>query len=158
MSATTLAAGLAGMATGARSLGPLALLASRGLLREGLHHAPGGWPGWVRAPWMPKLLGIAAAGEVVADKVAPLPPRTDAGPLVGRAVIGGLIGVLAARSRGERPLVPGVVGAGAAIAGAHLFTRSRASLTRSGVPDASVAVVEDVVVALLTGAADGLIG
>lgn len=129
---------LAGLATGARSMAPLALLVSS-----------------EEHPLTGSLLGAAAVGEFIADKVAPLPPRTDPGPLVGRAVLGGVAGALLARRRGDSTAGGVLAGSAAAVAGAWAFTRLRAWLTERGVPDVAVALAEDLAVVGLIDRARG---
>jgi hypothetical protein len=132
-SGSLLAALCSGLATGARSIAPIACLVPRS-----------------RHPVAGTLLTVAAAGESIADKVAPLPDRTEPIPLAGRVLLGGATGALLARSRGGSPVVATAVGAGAALAGAWFFTTARRGLTRRGVPDALVGAAEDLAVMRLT--------
>lgn len=151
MGVTLVAAAVAGAGTGIRSVGVLARF-------------PSGEAGATDEPtrtrrWIGHVLGGAAVAEALADKAGILPSRTRPLPLTGRALIGGLLGVWAARRRGVRTVLPGAVGAGAAVCASHVATRSRTALIRSGVPDALVGVVEDVaVVALAKTAAAVLLG
>lgn len=139
---------LLGAATGVRSLGGLVALAERvadtprvarrGLPARLLGAAP------VRA-----VVRAAAAGEILADKVAPLPPRDTPLPLAGRLVLGGLAGVVAADlARGSRG-AGALLGAGAAGLTSLGATALRRDLTDAGVPDPAVAVAEDAAVAVL---------
>jgi uncharacterized membrane protein len=79
-----------------------------------------------------RLLPALALLELLADKVPGIPDRTAAGPLVGRAVAGAAV-VLALRPRSGVGSAVGatVVGALAAIAGAHAGLRLRRLLTKS---------------------------
>jgi uncharacterized membrane protein len=126
-----------GLATGARSIAPIACRVSR-----------------TRHPVAGTLLTAVAAGESIADKVAPLPDRTEPVPLAGRVVLGGATGALLARSRGGSPVLAAAAGAGAALAGAWLFTAARRGLTRRGIPDALVGTAEDLAVMRLTRVGD----
>lgn len=120
---------LAGLATGARSLGPLAVM-----IPVDEH------------PVLEPALVAGAAGEAVADKVAPLPARTEPLPLAGRLVLGALAGGWVARGRGASPLTGALLGAAGAAAGAWVFTRGRKRLVDAGVPDTAVGVAEDAAV------------
>ena len=138
-----LRAGLLGVVAGLRSQLPSAVLAARGL-------APAGGP--------LKLLGsgagrrtsyLAAAGELVADKLPVTPSRMSRGPLVGRLLGGAVAGAALASATGVRGarLVPPVVAGGA---GAYLgtwggYTVRKAAVGATGLPDPVVAVGEDLI-------------
>jgi uncharacterized membrane protein len=122
---------LLGTASGLRSFSGPAALAARGhfpvLLRRGAI--------------------VAAAGELVADKLPTTPSRTEPGPLVVRVALGAFAG---ARSGGAR-------GAGTAAAAAAVATfaghRARQALSRRlSWPDARVALIEDAVAYSLAAA------
>ena len=124
-SATRIAdAALLGAAGGLRSATPFGMLALRGRLGDGT----------VRTSAL-----LAAAGELIADKLPIVPPRTSPPSLAGRllsgAAGGGLIGA-------------GAVGAaaGSATAGLAAFAGQRARRElgrRTGLPDPLIAVAED---------------
>ena len=116
--------------TGMRSMsGPAALaLARGGILRP--------------------LLGVLAAGEMVADKTSFVGDRTDAVPLAGRAVMGALVGGLLARERGGSALLGGAIGAAPAIAAAHLAFQMRKRLPFSSSVNG---LIEDGIVAAVAG-------
>jgi uncharacterized membrane protein len=117
------AAALAGFACGLRTFSAPLALALRGRL--------GGRP--VRA-----FLGLAAAGELVGDKLPSVPSRTAPGPLALRLGAGGIGGRALAGTPG---LAVGVAGAAA---GAFAGRRARVALTeRTGLPGALLGGVED---------------
>ena len=111
-----------------------------------LERTPGAQlPGIVRNPWVKRLAGINAVGEVAANAfVTSLPPRTSAGPLAGRIALGALAGGLATRGDHSSGLAGAMGGAAVAPVRAWVSTTSRARLA-SFVPDKLLALVETVV-------------
>lgn len=90
---------------------------------------------------------LIASGEVLADKAADLPARTEPVPLIGRAVLGALAAGLFARKHRVGIAEAAALGAVAAVATAFAATRLRRLITeRTDIPDAAVGVVEDVLV------------
>ena len=90
------------------------------------------------------LLPLAAAGELVVDKLPVAPPRTSPPALAGRIASGALLGAAVAAARRSNPIVPALVGAASAAASsfAMMELRSRAG-EQFGLPDPAVAAVED---------------
>ncbi len=88
---------------------------------------------WSRPGIARSLTALAAAGEMVADKTPFVGDRIDPLPLSGRALMGALVGVLVAGEQGENRLAGGLLGAGTAVAAAHLAYRARKRLPMSGV-------------------------
>lgn len=103
------------------------------------------------SPRLSKVLTVLAAGELVGDKLPATPSRTSLPLLLGRAASGGLVGA-ALFASAERPATSGgILGAGAAVAGAFAGEKLRGLAgQKSGIPDPIVALVEDGV-ALLVG-------
>jgi uncharacterized membrane protein len=89
------------------------------------------------------LVLLAAAGELVGDKLPFTPSRLGAPSLGARLVSGGLCGgVLAKRGDGSRAL--GIAcGALGAVGSAWLGYTVRHALTERGLPDFAVALCED---------------
>jgi len=91
---------------------------------------------------------VLAAGEFIADKLPFIPKRTATGPMIARALSGGLAG--AAISSGKKRswqvgALLGIAGAiGAAYGAYHLRKRAGEKLH---IPDTAVAVLEDLAVA-----------
>ncbi|WNZ62531.1 DUF1990 family protein [Myxococcus sp. MxC21-1] len=107
-------------------------------------------------PWTPRVLGLLAVGELVADKLPMAPPRVAAVPLTGRMLSGALAAasVTTERQRGGR-LAAAALGALAALASSWAFYSLRRTATKKlGVPDMAVALTED---ALLAGLASRLL-
>src|SRR5688572_3543125 len=57
------------------------------------------------------VLAVLAGGEMIADKTSAIPNRTNAVPLIGRAVIGSLTAGAYASRRQHPVFLPAVVGA-----------------------------------------------
>ncbi len=146
-----LRAGLLGVVAGLRSQLPTAALAARGLEPASGPLRLLGSGGGRRAAY------LAAAGELVADKLPVTPSRMDRGPLIGRVVSGALAGAVLASAvgvRGARLALPVATGA----AGAYLgswggYTARKAVGAATGLPDPVVAVGEDLVAVALAAVA-----
>lgn len=139
---------LLGVSTGLRSFTPIAVTAW--FARSGKLPLEGTWAAWVGHPASVGLLTAAALGECVADKLPGAPNRTAPVALVGRLVLGGLVGgILATAFR--RPVAGGVaLGALCAVAGTYGGFRARMGLTEGkGFKDLPVALVEDAIAASL---------
>ena len=99
---------------------------------------------FMRSPKATAVLKVAAAGELVGDKLPMTPARTEPGPLAGRAMSGALCGAALNRSARQSTLLGAVVGALGAVAGAYAFYYLRRELThKQGLPDVWVALAED---------------
>ena len=134
-----------GALTGSRTFSVLALLANA--LKD--HQPrPTNTPGrWLARPPVATALLLAAAGELVGDKLPGVPNRTDPPSLVGRAVAGALAGATVAQLDGRKRLAAAALGAGAAVAGAFVgFYARRWVVARTHWPDAVVALFEDALV------------
>jgi uncharacterized membrane protein len=138
---------LAGLACGARSLVPLALVRGTAGV-TGLEQ-----PEWPRRTGGQVLLGLLAAGELLGDKHPSAPDRTQPGALTARAVTGALSGAALA-VRGQRRAGAGL-GATAALLSASLTLRGRQAVSRR-LGRTSAALLEDALVLGLTATAIGL--
>ena len=135
-----------GVVGGLRSQLPLALLAlaaRSGRFAADARDAP---LRWLRHRAATVGLGLAAAGELVGDKLPMVPPRIEPPSLIGRSATGALVGAAVARESGQ-PLLPGtLVGVAGAIAGSYGGYYARRGLGRlTGLPDPFWGGVEDVV-------------
>jgi uncharacterized membrane protein len=74
-----------------------------------------------------------AAGEFVGDKTSLVGNRTDAVPLLGRAVLGALVGGLVANEEQDDVVAGALIGAATAFIAAHLAFQVRTRLLPSGV-------------------------
>jgi uncharacterized membrane protein len=90
------------------------------------------------------VLTVLAVGEVVADKLPIIPSRTEPGPLIVRALIGGFVGAAACSERRDNAVAGALVGAAAAVGASFAAYYLRRWLTRDiGLPDPIVATAED---------------
>ncbi len=88
------------------------------------------------------------AAELVADKLPITPNRTAAGPLLGRALAGGIAAAIFCSSRKRNPVAGALIGAAAAVGAAYGAMKLRREITRHlSIPDPLVALMEDAVVA-----------
>lgn len=132
-----------GAATGIRSTAGFGALAATAGIVSGSRLA---------SPRVRRLVAGAVVGETLADKVAPLPPRTDPLPLGGRAVLGGAAAVVAASWIGGSRVGSAVIGTLAAAGSAWVATRLRSAVRERGTADVIPALGEDLVVAGLATA------
>jgi uncharacterized membrane protein len=160
---TLLAAAGLGAVAGLRSMLPLALLSAR--LTRAPHPAAGpvallGRPGVGRA------LILAAAAELVADKLPFVPARTTPLPLAGRLAAGAVVAAAASqighaaqangiwrRGPARRWLLPALAGGAAALGGSLIGYRFRAAGARLQLPDLPLAFAEDAAALLIARAA-----
>lgn len=146
MGSLATAAGL-GAVTGLRSMMGAAVVArelsARDLPRRRPRHPAARLERWLTQPAVARSLELLALGEIIADKLPGIPPRITTGPLVGRAVIAGVLGLLAG---GDRRMAGSVVGAGSAVAAAFAgWWARREGVRATYLPDAALAVAEDAV-------------
>ena len=97
------------------------------------------------SPTAQLLLGLAALGELIGDKLPSTPSRMETGPLMARAASGALCGAVLMHRAREPAVLGAFVGALCAVCGAAAGYHARRVLTRRGVPDTAVGVVEDLV-------------
>jgi uncharacterized membrane protein len=146
-----LRSGLLGIVAGLRSQFPAAALAARGLEPASGPLALIATPGGRRAAY------LAAAGEIVVDKLPVTPDRVEPRGVAARVASGAIAGaVLASASgaRGARLVLPVLAGAGGAYLGSWGgFTARRSLVAATRLPDPVVAVAEDVVAAGLAAVA-----
>ena len=136
-----MAAGL-GLVTGLRSMTPIAMVSRELSDRRRLPRHASRLEEWLARDMVAVTLSALALGEILADKLPAIPARVSPGPLVGRGVLGGVVGALAA-DVDERAL-GAVVGAAAAVVGAWAgwFLR-REAVRATMLPDAALALGED---------------
>lgn len=126
-----------GIVAGMRSMMPLALLAWS---RE--RPAETSTPSNKTSP-LQLLTGVAAIGEIIADKLPAAPSRLAGGPFVGRLAIGAIAGAIISR-RYNQPAIPGAVrGAIGAGFGAIAGYSARMLLAQTFLSDMPLAIVED---------------
>ena len=132
-----------GAAAGLRSMAPLAIVAWTAPSWPGVHETP---LAFMAAPVTAWILTAFAATELVADKLPFIPSRLDPGPLVARAMSGGLCAAVCCAAAHQSLVVGAVAGALGGLAGAFAGHRARRNLVRSAkLPDFAVALAEDAV-------------
>ena len=143
-----------GAATGIRGAGGPALL-SRAAAQGRVAGIKGTQLAFLSSPRVATILTVMALGEALADKFLPLPGRNTPLVLANRAASGALVGS-ALFTAARRDAAPGAaLGALAATAtGAGAYHLRQASTKRWGLPDAVVALLEDV--AVVTGGSAAL--
>lgn len=134
---------LLGIATGLRTMTPIAVLCWFAVLG----HLPvqGTWAFWTAKLISALIFTVLALGEYIGDKLPSTPARTQPFPLIARLAFGALVGAIIATaligSAVEGALLGFIGAALGAFAGFHLRT---CAVVRSwGWPDWRVAVVED---------------
>ena len=138
-----------GAVGGMRSQLPFALLA---LAANRGEFASGAAPplGLLRSPKALAGFGLAAAGELVGDKLPRTPSRLAPGPLAGRIAFGAAVGAAVAREADWSTGPAAGLGAAGAALGAFAGYHLRANAGRAtGLPDPVWAVVEDVLAVTL---------
>jgi uncharacterized membrane protein len=116
-----------GAATGGRTFAPLVALA---LTRP--------------TPTAPRATALLlGGGELVADKLARTPSRTEPSGLLARAVTSGIGAGVLTRRAGADPYLPVVVAAITAIGAAYAGRAYRGWIADRGWPDLPAAVAED---------------
>ncbi len=100
----------------------------------------------LQSPASHAVTTFAALGEIVADKLPIIPSRTSPGPLLGRLVIGAVVGMVLSRRLQQSPVLGLISGATGAAIGSVASTTSRAWLSRTTqTPEALWGGVEDIV-------------
>ena len=138
-------AAMLGAATGIRSIAGLATLAVG-------HKYPGSPGRGMRSGLVRRALEVAFLTEVVADKLVPLPSRTDAAPLAGRALLGATAAAAASRRIGGSRFSAAVVGSTMAVGTAWIATAGRMAARARGIVDVLPALAEDATVIALGAA------
>src|SRR4051812_23483210 len=133
---------LLGLATGLRSMTPVALLcwfAYNGQLSAD-------WAPWISRLSLACVLTVLALGELIGDKTPRVPDRISPAPLAWRLILAGFVGAVAAMSMqgpGLEGVVLAVVGALIGAFGGYMVRRDL--VHKSEYKDWHVALVEDVI-------------
>lgn len=140
-----LRAGLLGFVAGLRSQLPLAMLAVAA--HRGKFATDSGRPfDLLRKRPVAIGLGLAAAGELIGDKLPVTPSRLAPAPLGGRLVFGSAAGAAVADDAGGSIGIGAGIGAAGALAGSYAGYHARSYLDRTtGWPDTVWAIAEDVI-------------
>ncbi len=148
---------LIGGATGLRTMTGIALVSvaaqagrpQPGWPHLGWLHLSGTGLGFLANPISMYIFVALAIGEWIADKL-PVPARTQAGPLLARAVFAGLAASALAVAAGASWVVPAFVGAVSAVVSAFAGYWLRRTITSRGVKDLPVALLEDATAILVS--------
>ncbi|NMO18367.1 DUF1990 family protein [Pyxidicoccus fallax] len=102
-------------------------------------------------PWVPKVLGALALGELIVDKLPKTPARVKFAPMAGRVFTGVLAAVSSVAGQKKSVVaLAGVLGGAAAVASAWAFYSLRTVATkRFRVPNVAAAFAEDALVAAI---------
>jgi uncharacterized membrane protein len=126
-----------------RSQLPGAVLAWR-RSRGQLPHDVVGPGGVLRRRTTVPLTLVAAAGEMVGDKLPTTPSRLEEGPFLGRITLGAAAGSGVSAAFGGSRITGALLGAAGAAAGSIAGYRLRvAAVRRTNVPDTAWGLVED---------------
>ena len=90
------------------------------------------------------IFSLFALGELIADKLPFIPPRTQAGPLGVRILFGAVCGAAVCISVGASPILGAVLGGLGSVAGAFAGYHYRRQFS-SMLPDLPLALLEDLV-------------
>ena len=92
------------------------------------------------------ILAVLAAVELVNDKLPFTPSRLTPVPLGARIVAGGLVGATLAAASQQSLAVGALIGAAGGLAGSYAgYHARRALVTKVGLPDFAVALIEDAI-------------
>lgn len=132
-----------GVIAGLRSLTAPALVSWAA--RLGWLDLSGSWLSFLGSRSAVAILSLLAVGELIADKLPKTPKRTNFGPLLFRAITGGLSSMAICASAHQSPIIGTTLGVVGSIAGAFAGYEIRHRLVGTfGVPDFGVAVAEDI--------------
>jgi uncharacterized membrane protein len=132
-----------GFVAGLRSQVPLALL-SGAVRRSGAADRLGPPYPFLASPEVTAGLGLAAAGELVADKLPIVPNRLKPGPLAGRIAFGAAAATALVKTSGGPVGTAALAGAVGATAGSLAGFAWRTTAARAlGLPTLAAALLED---------------
>ncbi len=135
-----------GIAAGMRSMSAPALLSQ--FARRGTLSVAGSRVGFLKSGGAAATTAVLALGELIADKLPFTPARTTTGPLLARAVTGGLSGAILSSAKKRSPWIGGLIGAFGAVGATFAAYQLRRTITTDlHLPDTLVALAEDATVA-----------
>ena len=142
-----------GGVSGLRSVTGIAIItivAQRGWPHLGWLHLGGTGLSFLGAPAAMYVFVALAIGELIADKMAFIPPRIQAVPLAARFVVGGLCASALALAAGLPWIFPAAMGGVAAVVAAYAGYWLRRGITSRGIKDLPIALLEDATAILLS--------
>ena len=132
-----------GVMAGLRSMTPPAVVAWTAHRWSALAQSSLSFMGW---PVTAYILAAFAAVELVTDKLPFTPSRLTPVPLGARIFAGGLVGATLAAASQQSLAVGALVGAAGGLAGSYAgYHARRALVTKVGLPDLAVALIEDAI-------------
>ena len=135
-----------GAVSGMRSMAAPAIVSR--LASSGLLQIEESQIGFLNKPVTAKATAILAAGEALADKLPFIPNRTQALPLITRAISGAMSGAAFSSGKKRSALLGALCGMAAAIGATYgAFRLRQLADKRLQIPDTIVAVAEDALVA-----------
>lgn len=138
-------AALLGALAGLRSMAAPAFLSQ--LYRNGGINGARRAQGLMQGPRFLWATHLLAVGEMLVDKLPHAPDRTAAGPLVGRALTGGLSGAALCSARRQSVLAGALIGGAAAVGTAWGASHFRKQANRKlNLSDGTIALAEDAIV------------
>jgi uncharacterized membrane protein len=141
-------AALIGAVAGMRSMAAPAVLGQ--LSRKGALDGVTGALTVVTSPSFPIASGVFALAELVADKLPMAPNRTAAGPLLGRALTGGISGAVICSARKRSAWLGALLGAAAAVGAAYAAYEIRKRVSENlNIPNTLAGLAEDAIVGSL---------
>lgn len=144
-----LAIPLLGVATGARTMTPIAAVCWFAYLR--LLPVEHTWAFWTASLISVILFTLFALGEYIGDKLPKTPSRIAPGPLAARVIFGGLVGAIVATALQDSLAIGITLGVIGAVIGAFGGYHVRHFLVaQKNCRDLPVAVLEDFCVVLIT--------
>ena len=135
-----------GIATGMRTMTPMALLCWFAYLRL---LPENGWGVWAGTLISAIVFTVLAVLEYIGDTLPRTPSRVAPGPLAARLIFGALVGALASRAMFD-PLAGGLLfGVVGAVIGSYGGYHARAAMTRRVGSDLPVALCESLLAILI---------
>ena len=135
-----------GAIAGMRAMSAPAVISQ--VVRKGELAVEGSKLGFLNTSGALSISALLAVGELIADKLPSTPNRTDVGPLVARAISGGLSGAVIFSAKKKSPWAGGLLGALTAVAATYAAFHLRRSVKEKlHIPDVVLAAAEDALVA-----------
>lgn len=130
-----------GFVAGLRSMTPLAWLSRTSKLDPEPANAA---EEMLDSPTARIVTSMLASGELVGDKLPMIPSRLKPGPLIGRLIIGGLVGMRICRRYHQSLVVGAIVGAASAGVGSFAGNYARTKLAENTrIPKFMLGLAED---------------
>ena len=101
---------------------------------------------FLSSPKISAVIGVAAVGELIGDKLPSTPNRTEPSGLIARIVSGAFVGGSVCAAKKKSVLTGAFIGAVAAVAAAYAGQNIRREICyKTGIPTAALGAVEDAI-------------